>query len=146
MWGVSRPAGEKGRFGRCPPARRCCAAGMPAPALVMAELRQTRIGMLQVLVHPIFSRVQRTMFLDHGPGSRLGCGPCVRCSPPRQRRPRFIPARARSTRRYTYTHFLSLAQLTHLSNSIGRVSGGLVHLGRFIWTRVPNLPVVIKHC
>jgi hypothetical protein len=64
----------------------------------------TKLGPLSNSVHP-------------GPASRLGCGPCVRCSPPRQRRLRSIPARARSTRRNTYTHFLSLARLTHLPNA-----------------------------
>jgi hypothetical protein len=52
-----------------------------------------------------------------GPASRLGCGPCVRCSPPCQRRLRSNPSRARATSRNTFTHFLSLARLTHLPNA-----------------------------
>jgi hypothetical protein len=75
-----------------------------------------------------------------GPGSHRGCVMWVRCRPSRQRRLCYILVRARCTRRHTYTHFLSLARLTHLTDSIVRVSDRLVHLGRFIWTRVPNLP------
>jgi hypothetical protein len=63
-----------------------------------------------------------------GPGSRRDFVQWVRFRPPRQRYLRYILMRARSTCRYMYSHFSSLARHTSLTDSLLRGSERLVHL------------------